>query len=155
MDFDTLRRFLIEANRAGYASGEARQWINEADRSTSIVYQSGAWKMHDNFFGGEPYGGRLVVFYEDRPVWMMVYYGWSEAEDIGPIYGFLREALKEMPERNPYRGPEKFVDGKMTYTNQWHGHIGWFTGEETISFDGKEVYRGTYAGGLVDQRAGI
>lgn len=32
--------------------------------------------MNDNFFGGEPYGGREVVFYEEKPVWMMVYYGW-------------------------------------------------------------------------------
>ena len=155
MDFDALNRFLLEANRAGYASGEARQWINEADCSTSIVYQSGAWKMHDNFFGGEPYGGRLVVFYEDRPVWMMVYYGWSEAEDIGPIYEFLRDALKEMPEANPYRGPEQFADGNKVYGNQWQGSIERFSHEESISFDGKEVYRGTYLGGMVDRRAGI
>ena len=29
----------------------------------TIPYEKGDWKSHDNFFGGEPYGGRIIVFY--------------------------------------------------------------------------------------------
>ncbi len=39
------------------------------------------WAFHDNYFGGEPYGGRSVAFHQGKPVWIAVYYGWVE----GPL----------------------------------------------------------------------
>src|SRR5687768_2587206 len=98
MNPDGLRRFLVEANAAGYAGGEERTWLKESDGSTTIAFAQGAWRLHDNFFGGEPYGGRAVVFLDDKPVWMMVYYGWV-ADGVEPdrVYGLLRRALMQMP----------------------------------------------------------
>lgn len=70
-----LQQFLLEANKSGYAGGKVKQWIKEKDGSTTILFEKNEWKSHDNFFGGEPYGGRTIVFYKDKPFWMMVYYG--------------------------------------------------------------------------------
>ena len=73
MTKESLIKFLIESNKAGYASGQEKQWIKELDGSTTIPFKKGEWHSQDNFFGGEPYGGRIVVFYKNKPYWIMVY----------------------------------------------------------------------------------
>jgi hypothetical protein len=76
MDAEQLRRFLLKSNAAGYAGGDEKQWVRESDGSWTIVFEGRPWKSHDNFFGGEPYGGRTVVFHQGEPMWLLVYYGW-------------------------------------------------------------------------------
>jgi hypothetical protein len=72
MDQAALLRFLMDASRRGYAAGRSAVKMREADHSTTIVLEHGDWKFHDNYFGGEPYGGREVVFLGGQPVWMAV-----------------------------------------------------------------------------------
>ena len=67
MDETALLRFLLEAGQRGYAAGGNAVKIREADHSTTIVLDQGEWRFHDNYFGGEPYGGREVVFLRGRP----------------------------------------------------------------------------------------
>lgn len=156
MNIGALRQFLIDSNKAGYAGGEEKKWIKESDGSTTIPYAQGEWKSHDNFFGGEPYGGRVVVFYQDKPAWMMVYYGWvAEGVETDPVYAILQGALKQMPEDAPFRGPKEFVDGEFTYHNNWTGDVERYSGEEQITQSGKLIYKANYMGGLVDQRSGV
>lgn len=156
MNKEALRQFLIDSNKAGYAGGEEKKWIKEPDGSTTIPFEKGSWKSHDNFFGGEPYGGRSVVFYEGKPVWMMVYYGWvAEGVETNPIYGVLRNALMQMPEDYPFRGPGEYRESEFTYTNIWNGEIERFSGEERITQGDKLIYKADYLGGLVDQRKGV
>ena len=62
MNLNKLKQFLIYSNKAGYSGGKEKSWIKESDGSTSIMAKKGYWKSHDNFFGGEPYGGRTIVF---------------------------------------------------------------------------------------------
>jgi len=152
----SLLKFLIESNKAGYATGEEKQWIKEADGSTTIPFAKGGWRSHDNFFGGEPYGGRVVVFHKEKAVWIMVYYGWVvEGVDVNPIYKILRNALALMPEEYPFRGPKEYKEGEFIYTNLWKGDVERFSGEEKIMQGGKLVYKANYMGGLVDQREGV
>ncbi len=156
MDLEALRQFLIDSNQAGYAGGEEKKWIREKDGSTTIPFEKGSWKSHDNFFGGEPYGGRTVVFYENKPVWIMVYYGWVvEGVEANAVYKVLRNALQQIPEDYPFRGPKEYREGEVVYTNLWDGELSRFFGEEKIS-DGKRLlYQASYLGGLVDQRRGV
>lgn len=152
----SLGRFLIDSNRAGYAGGKEKKWIKESDGSTTIPFEKGPWRSHDNFFGGEPYGGRTIVFYQRKPCWIMVYYGWVErGVETDPVYAVLRNALMRMPKEAPYRGPKEYKEGTYVYTNTWKGEIGRFSGEEKITQDGKLIYKANYMGGLVDQREGV
>jgi len=147
--------FLVESNAAGYAGGDERLWSSESDGSTTIRFSRELWSSHDNFFGGEPYGGRTVVFFNDRPVWMMVYYGWvAEQADPDQTYRVLRKALMHMPGDAPYRGPERYGEGALIYSNKWDGAIQRFSGDEEIHEGERLVYRATYLGGLVDSRRG-
>lgn len=156
MNKEALRQFLVDSNKAGYAGGEEKKWIKELDNSTTIPFEKGSWKSHDNFFGGEPYGGRTVVFYEGKPYWIMVYYGWvEEGVEANPVYGVLRNALMKMPEEYPFRGPEEYKEGEFTYTNSWDGEVDRFSGEEQITQGDKLIYTAGYLGGLVDQRGGV
>lgn len=155
MNKEQLCQFIAEANvKVGYASGRTDTWIKEADGSTTISYESGSWRYHDNFFGGEPYGGREVVSFENKPVWIMIYYGWVEPHvtNIKEVYDFLQKALKLGPEDLPLRGPEELKEGNMRYANTWQGDIEGFFGEEVIYLHEEKIYRAKYLGGLVDQR---
>lgn len=96
MKLENLRKFLLEANAAGYASADLKSWVKEKDSSTSINFKNGDFSLHDNFFGGEPYGGRIIVQLHNKPFWMMVYYGWvEEGAEPNSVYKILREALKK------------------------------------------------------------
>ena len=156
MDKKSLRQFLIDSNKAGYAGGEEKKWIKEANGSTTIPYTQGDWKSHDNFFGGEPYGGRIIVFYMDKPVWIMVYYGWvAEGIVVDSVYAILRGALKQMPENAPFRGPKEYKEGDLIYSNTWSGDVDRYSGEEQITQGEQLLYKANYIGGLVDQRKGV
>ena len=108
MNLSELKEFLIASNQAGYAGGKQKKWTKEPDGSTTIPFEKGHWKSCDNFFGGEPYGGRTIVFNKGKPCWMMVYYGWvAEGVETNPVYGVLKNSLKQMPKDYPFRGPSK------------------------------------------------
>jgi hypothetical protein len=155
MPIQNLRDFLISFNEAGYASGNENMWTKEQDGSTSINYENKEFRAHDNFFGGEPYGGREVVFFNNKPSWMMVYYGWViEDFDKNEVYRALRHALKNQPHDFPVRGPKEIDYENFTYINNWSGNLNRFSGKETISQNGKIIYEANYMGGLIDINKG-
>lgn len=154
MSKEELLKFIYKAHKAGYAAGEATNETKEKDGSTTIIYEEGSWKYYDNYFGGEPFGGREVVFLENRPVWMMAYYGRVDksVEGFEKVYAFLQKSLKLAPEAAPFRGPKEFTEGEFEYKNNWQGGIEEFSGEEFIYQNKKEVYSAKYIGGFVDVR---
>ena len=157
MNLIKLTSFLFNASQSGYGTGDYSHWKKEKNGSTSIIYKEKNWKMSDNFFGGEPFGGRLVVFYKKNPVWMMVYYGCilnSNKLPIEKVYKFLQKSLIKTPRNFPLRGPKKFIKDKFTYKNSWQGEINKFSGEEKIFVNKNEVYKTNYFGGLVNLQSG-
>jgi hypothetical protein len=153
-DLAALKRFLLFCGREGYATLDSNPDAQrkEVDGSTTISLRQDDWRFHDNYFGGEPFGGREVVFFQDQPAWMMVYYGEvaDRTADVGPIYKILRQALAAIPDEAPYRGPSKLVDGEYEYQNEWIGELTSFSGQEKILHFGVVVYQAKYSGGLVD-----
>ncbi|MBI4009168.1 hypothetical protein HY357_02965 [Candidatus Roizmanbacteria bacterium] len=75
INLNDLIAFKNEADKAGYEQDKPKHMKQEKYGSTTIWYKRGNWKMHDNFFGGEPYGGRSVIYYKNKPVHITVYYG--------------------------------------------------------------------------------
>lgn len=143
--------FLIKAKLSGYASGgESNVKVKEKDGSKTISYSEGEYKYHDNYFGGEPYGGREVIFINNKPIWMMVYYGKIIKGDRREIYSFLQKALRTIPQIAPYRGDREVRDENFKYENTWNGNIENFSGTETILFKEKKIYEASYLGGMVD-----
>lgn len=115
----------------------------------------GTGRLMTTSFGGEPYGGRTIVFYKNQPYWMMVYYGAVDEKwtDFEGVYGFLKKALLKKPKGGYYfRGPKKFTVEGFLYKNGWTGNLDKYFGEEKIFFKYKEIYWARYMGGLVDTR---
>jgi hypothetical protein len=150
VDLEALKAFLVRANMP-HAEGTAKI-IKEADGSRTIEYAEGDYRMHDNFFGGEPYGGRLVIFHKDQPVFMEVYYGKS-SKPADEVYSFLREALQHPDEENPYRGPAEYKKDSLTYKSTTTGDATDHTINEWIHDGDEEIYSATIIGGLIDQNA--
>ena len=155
IDLNELCKFLVKAKKSTYAAGDIAKKIVEDDKSTTMIFENGDWKYHDNYFGGEPYGGREVVFFRNMPVYMMVYYGWviEGVSDVQAVYKTLQGALSLLPEDKPFRGPKKYNLNGIEYSNEYEGEIDNFFGIEIIkSDDGNEIYKARYIGGLIDQR---
>ncbi len=154
INLKNLKEFLVKAKKYTYASGDLSKKVVESDKSTTLVFEDGDFKYHDNYFGGEPYGGREVVFFKGEPIYMMVYYGLVDKDvtNFRGVYGMLQKALSLIPENSPYRGPKKYTEGDYGYINNFIGEINDFSGEEIINYKGKEIYKAKYIGGLVDQR---
>mgnify|MGYP001588080995 CR=1 FL=1 len=149
-----LKKFLVLAKKATYASGKTSQEVKESNKSKSLYFEYEDFKYHDNYFGGEPYGGREVVFYKNNPVYLMAYYGCVNnlIDDLNLVYNFLRAALSLIPEENPYRGPKEYKRDNMVYVNDFIGDIYDFSGEEKIIKDGIEIYRAKYIGGFINKK---
>ena len=149
-----LCEFLVQAKKAGYASGVKANKITEKNKSKTIIYKKGDFKYYDNYFGGEPYGGEEVVFLKNQPIYMMVYYGYviNEIKDFKKVYKFLQEALELIPIDKPFRGPKFYKNGNYGYRNWFQGDVDNFSGIEKIYFGKKKIYEAIYAGGLIDQR---
>ncbi len=146
-----LKNFLFEAGRATYASGDESVKQKQSDGSTTIVYKSGEYSYHDNYFGGEPYGGREVVFFNEKPLWMMAYYGLVYGGVNKEVYGFLMDSLLHATPEMPYRGPALYEKDVWKYINTFAGDVEHFSGTEKIFKDDVCVYEASYLGGLVDQ----
>ena len=66
---------------------------------------------------------------------------------------FLKEALLHVPERMPYRGPERYENGDYTYSCAVEGGYDWFRGEEEIRYRGEMIYECRFHGGLIRSQA--
>ena len=149
-----LSEFLVEAKTSTYAAGDNAKRTKETDQSTTMIFEKGDWKYHDNYFGGEPYGGREVVLFQWKPIWMMTYYGWVEkSRDIiaWEVYRILQWALRNIPECAPYRGPLEYRNEEYVYHNSYAWNIEQFSGKEIIKQGDTIVYQAQYMGGIIDQ----
>jgi hypothetical protein len=149
-----LRNFLHEASKPhAFGNSNAQRM---PDNSVAITFDKDEWSFHDNFFGGQPYGGRTVISYKQKPIWMMVYYGQVHDTILNThdIYTFLRTALQHAPKKKPYRGPDHFKEGDLEYRNSVSGNIQNYSGREAILENNQEIFWTSYLGGLIDQEKG-
>ena len=151
MNTNEICQFLVKANQNGYGNNNVKP-VDEVDGSHTITFDDGELTFHDNYFGGEPFGGREVISFKNKAVWMMVYYGFvTEMSLQNQIYTFLKESLLLFTSELPYRGPERHENGDWLYENKVIGVFDNFKGEEIIYFKNTEVYRTNYQGGVVDR----
>ena len=169
VDSEQLRQFVFETTQSGY--GKPGVTIEKAaDEANVICWEDGDWRMEDTFYGGHPYAGQEIIYYQGKAVWGLQYRGWVLGGAAQPqkVYRFLKEALLAAPESHPYRGPAEYQnnnDPGYIYTSKWEGDITNFEGSERIvdvaflvklSSTGEAskkgiIYKGIYFGGLIDQ----
>jgi len=149
-----ITEFLIHAKLSGYAkAGGADARIN-SDGSKELVYSEDHYEYRDRYYGWNPFVGEEWVLVNGQTTWVMNYLGYVTGEnaDGGEVYRFLQQALRQVEESAPYRGPAFFQESEWEYCQHHRGDFHCFEGEEVISLRGVEVYRLVFHGGSVGVR---
>src|SRR5512136_2980713 len=103
-----LEQFLVKAKVSAYASGgEGREDVL-SDGCKELTFQEAVFKYRDRYFGWNPFVGEEVVWQDDQITWAMNYYGlvFDQVVPAGQVYAFLQQAMKQVKEDRPFRGPQ-------------------------------------------------
>jgi hypothetical protein len=149
-----LSKFLVKAKISTYASsGEANERVLE-DGAKELTFEDGEFKYRDRYYGFNPFVGEEIVWKDDKIVWSMNYYGKvaSLVVSAKEIYKFLQQAMRQIKEDRPFRGPNNFKSGDFEYIDKSSGDVNDFSGTEKILFKGQEIYRLIYHGGIVKNK---
>lgn len=145
-----LENFIIKARTKTYAGDGGRVTANLLG-STQLEFLENDFKYQDVYYTGKnTFYGIETVYFQEKPIWGMSYYGnWGEMteEEIDKV---LRGALIANPETRLYKKinwtKDKFSYECIPQTTDGIGEIG---GEETIFKNGKRAYVFYYAGSLL------
>lgn len=141
-----LVEFLIAAKKRTYA-GHGEETAASRPNSHDLTYEEDGLKYIDTYLGGRFFSGEEAMWRNGVPFWAMNYSGrvLSGNFDID----FLKSALSNVPEENPYRGPECFKSGDYTYRCSVEGKPEWFQGYEQIQYRREKIYECYFHGGIV------
>ena len=144
-----LVKFLLEAKLHGYASIGERDETQLDGGGKRLNYRAENFLYQDTYYGNDPFIGEELVWQDGVALWGMNFYGLVLEADIpsGDVYRFLQQAMRQVGPDRPFRGPEIFRAGDWEYRDKSQGSLERFSGEETILFQGRPVYRLTYHGG--------
>lgn len=148
----TLPEFLVKAKVRGYATeGERGEALFE-EGGKVLSYREGPYEYRDRYYGFNPFVGQEVVWEKGKAIWAMNYFGEVSDASASPtdVFRFLRQAMRQIEEVRPFRGPDAFCDGDLAYRDTSTGNLEQFSGTERIFRAGREIYRLTYHGGRVD-----
>ncbi|MBI3397607.1 hypothetical protein HY045_03975 [Candidatus Woesebacteria bacterium] len=148
-----LAEFIVEANKNTWAA-EGAEVEPERKGYRELEYKRGEWRLRDSYTGYFRAPGMTTVYYKDMPVWTMAYggHGQTEGHENGAKQTFqiLKEALIRVTPSLPFRGPEKYQDGKNQYSfKMLKGNITNGLWEEEITEDEVTTFTQTGIVGIV------
>lgn len=138
--------FLIRAKQATYA-GKGAETASSRVNSHDLVYREGEYMYYDTYLGGDKFAGEEALWISEVPYWSMNYVGRVTGENFSG--DFLKEALLNVPEDKPFRGPDEYSNGDYTYKCSIDGDYEWFQGYEIITLKGEQIYECCFHGGLI------
>jgi hypothetical protein len=156
-----LVAFLLQAKRSTYAAGGSdSQAVVRASLPDShqLEYRSGDLLYRDIYFGEAYFVGQETVYQGDHAIYAMCYAGgWVQPmpkpAEISRLGGFLQDALKQIPEDYPFRGPLEYRQEEVIYRNEPNGDLSRFWGVEQIYIEDLLVYKLHYCGGLLEPQS--
>ena len=154
-ELNQLIGFLLKARLSGYAGSAPKVSPQRPGCKEFETFIEGDFSYRDSYAGYYCAPGQEIVWFKQKPIWMMAYSGGMLPEFHGNLeftaktFNFLQKALKSSNKKYPFRGSDHFDDGEFVYKNKTEGDITQFSGEEKILFKGKEVFFQKYVGGLV------
>lgn len=146
-DISGIVDFLLLAKKNTYA---AKGNLANASRINSNDYcfkNEKGYFYYDTYLGGECFAGEEAVWYHENPVWSMNYAGRVISEHFSG--DFLKEALLNVPEDKPFRGPEIYTKGDYHYHCSVTGSFDWFQGYEEIFYQNRKIYECYFHGGVI------
>ena len=153
-DLNELAGFLVKAKKQTYA-GDGREIEPQRPGFKELEFIDGDWNYRDSYVGYYCAPGQEVVRFQGKPVWAMSYDGGIVRSDWGNLnlaknaFFVLKQALSQVNESRPFRGPSKVWIGNHLYQNEVEGDITRFNGREEISLIDKIIFEQKYLGGLI------
>ena len=146
IEISELACFLVKAKKATNAN-KTNKVNSSRKESHDYSYQENNYTYLDSFFGAENFSGQEIVYKDGKPCWSMNYYGRVIEENFNG--DFLKEALLQVDEELPFRGPLFYQKGEYLYLLRIQGKIDFFQGVEEIYYQTYKVYEGFIQGGIV------
>lgn len=148
---EELNAFIVRAKASTYV-GSGPKSLSYRPGSHDIQFHEGSFSYMDSYFGGTDFIGQEVVYWHQRPVWAMNYYGKILIPHLinGTQAGhIIKISLTQMYQQGRFLGGfECAVEGSI-YTDTSEGSVDSFSGKEWITREGQRVYELLYHGGLI------
>lgn len=142
----TIVDFLIKAKQETYA-GKGPESAPSRPAAHDLMFSQGNLKYIDTYLGSGKFAGQEALWENDKPFWAMNYAGRVIADGFSG--DFLKQALYNVPQDTPFRGPALYASGKHTYKCTVDGDFGWFSGDEEIWLEDCKVYECLFHGGTI------
>lgn len=139
-------KFLCKAKKETYA-GSNNKSESSRPNSSDLKYSEKDLLYIDTYLGSEKFIGEEGIWIENIPYWGMNYFG--KVTDRGFSGSFLKEALVNVEEDLPYRGPTIYKKGDYVYHCMIEGDFTSFTGKEEIYLKNKKIYECIFHGGTL------
>lgn len=146
-----LENFIIAAKAACYVGDGSVAKSCRTD-SHDLAYSDGESNYLDSYFGGTDFIGQEVVWHQNKAIWAMNYYGYIieplliSAAQTGNI---IKQSLALLYAKKRFLGGFEHIVDDFAYRDANKGDFTRFHGVEIILFEGKEVYRLDYHGGII------
>jgi len=153
IDIDELNAFIVRAKAATYVgSGEHVEPCRLG--SHDLRFTDGKWSYLDSYFGGTDFIGEEVVYFEEKPVWAMNYYGYILRNDLltaAQAGQMIKASLSRMYREGRFLGGFEHTENDLTYVDTSEGNTDHFRGQEHIRRGREVAYELVYHGGLIKE----
>lgn len=151
LDFAQLNAFIVRAKANTYVGSGAHS-LSYRPSSHDIQYHEEPFVYLDSYYGGTDFIGQEVVYFQQKPVWAMNYYGriiLPAVLDGAQAGQIIKASLSQMYKEGRFLGGFEFTVGDSVYTDTSEGTLESFTGKEWITRAGQRAYELVYHGGLI------
>lgn len=150
-DLDALNAFIVRAKSATYV-GDGEHVTPCRTGSHDLRFADAEWSYHDSYFGGADFIGEEVVYFGEKPIWAMNYYGRILRDDLltGAQAGqMIKASLSRMYQKGRFLGGFEHTEDDLTYSDASEGKLERFQGREIIRRGQEIAYELVYHGGLI------
>ena len=151
LDLQALNEFIVRAKAATYV-GDGEHTEPCRLGSHDLRFTDGDWSYHDSYFGGADFLGEEVVYFGEKPIWAMNYYGYIVRDDLltGSQAGqLIKASLSRMYRERRFLGGFEHTENDLTYVDASEGKPERFHGREMIRRGQTIAYELLYHGGLI------
>ncbi len=147
-----LPLFLTKAKKQAH-SLNAEYKVNEYG-AKEFLFKEGDFIYWNKKMGTNPFGGQEILFYQQKPIWILNYWGYfQDKKRQKEVEAFLEKVLFRVSEEMPIRGPEKIqelIRGEIwSYEIIGKPQIEKFKISEFIKINNETVYEGYIHGGII------
>jgi len=151
VDLKALNSFIVQAKASTYV-GDAEHVAPSRPGSHDLHLMDGQWAYQDSYFGGTDFIGEEVVYFDQKPVWAMNYYGRILRDDLlsaAQAGQMIKASLSRMYMEGRFLGGFEHAENDLTYVDTSEGGPECFHGREFIRRGKELAYELVYHGGLI------